>query len=155
MEVEINGIEELVETIQALAGDEVFTQPMFEEIAMLAMFRIQARTSAGKDYENMPFAPYTPSYAKYRERKGHPTTPPNLFFSGRMLGQGMTSEATSESAKIFFADTRDPDNERVTQAEKAFYNYMHRPFFRLNAEDIDKIRTIIESYSRKARRRRR
>jgi hypothetical protein len=47
--------------------------------------RIRQRTQEGIDVNGVPFAPYSPGYAKTRAKAGRNTTPVDLLFSGRML----------------------------------------------------------------------
>lgn len=148
MDLIVSGLEGAIAAIESI-GMESFTEAMFTEVAMFAMLRIKVRTQEGKDYMERPFEPYTPKYAAFRDKRGHPSSKVNLTFSGRMLGQGMTFEANDTSARLFFADTSDPDNEKVTQAEKAYYNSQRREFFRLNEGDIAEIMAIVDGHFQK------
>lgn len=75
------------------------------------------RTEEGKGYKGA-FPAYSEKYAKFRRDTGRGTEP-NLFYSGKMLGN-MTQKANSKQAEIYFS--------RATEAKKAAMNNEIRPF---------------------------
>lgn len=84
---------------------------------------IQDRTSAGRGYRG-GFVPYSPSYFKFRQKKGRQTSPVDLNFTGRMLGSMARRRIGRGVEEIYFT--------RSTESRKAFYNNRLRPFFGFN-----------------------
>lgn len=78
---------------------------------------ILERTAKGEGYKGA-FAEYSDRYAAFRRATGRSTTP-DLFFSGKMLGN-MTQKANGKQAVIYFS--------RAAEAKKAAMNNDIRPF---------------------------
>ena len=59
-----------------LKGFAPVPDTVWHQIGQFALVRITDLTLAGLDYQGDPFKPYSPEYAKYREKHGHPYGPP-------------------------------------------------------------------------------
>jgi hypothetical protein len=75
------------------------------------------------------FKPYSTKYAGFRRERGATLTP-NLFLTGRMLGN-VTQRANSNEARIFFSNAE--------QAKKATRNDQLRPFFSFNSQETSEL----------------
>lgn len=82
------------------------------------------RTERGMGVDGR-FKPYSTKYAEFRRSRGATLTP-NLFLTGRMLGN-VTQTANSKQARIFFSNAE--------QARKATRNDQLRPFFSFNKQE--------------------
>ena len=74
---------------------------------------IKDRTRKGTDFKGRKFRPYSPKYAKRREKEGRTTTP-NLFRAGLMLGNMRFKRLSKNKGQIRFPARR--------QNLKAFYH---------------------------------
>jgi len=86
--------------------------------------QIKRNASQGKGLRNKAFRGYTPSYAKFRQKKGRSVAPVDLNFTGQMFGAMNGQFARKGVAKVYFAS--------VAQSRKAFFNNRIRPFFGLD-----------------------
>ena len=84
---------------------------------------IQDRTAEGRGYKG-GFAPYSQSYARFRQARGRQTSPVDLNFTGRMLGSMAKRKISRGVQEIYFT--------RATEARKARFNNRLRPFFGFN-----------------------
>ena len=84
------------------------------------------RGNKGRGYKGT-FAPYSPAYAKFRQKKGRQANPVDLNFTGQMWGSLTSGLKTSGTASIFFAD--------ALGNKKAYFNNKKRPFFGFNSKD--------------------
>lgn len=73
--------------------------------------------------------PYSTKYAEFRRQRGSTLTP-NLYLTGRMLGN-VTQRANSNEARIFFSNAE--------QARKATRNDQLRPFFSFNNQETGEL----------------
>ena len=89
---------------------------------------ILERTAKGIGYKGA-FAEYSDRYAKFRRATGRSTTP-DLFYSGKMLGN-MTQKANSNQAVIFFS--------RAAEAKKAAMNNDSRPFMGFDRKESEEL----------------
>jgi phage gpG-like protein len=113
------------------------------EVAVDQLARMKTRTLAGKDFEEVPFAPYSESYADFRSKKGRPTDKVDLFFKGHMFGS-MDWETIDGGVRLFFNDA-----QQAAKAHGLHHGYLPhrlpaRPFFEMSDEDADKIREQVE-----------
>lgn len=102
------------------------------------------RTEKGKGI-NGPFKPYSPFYAKAKN-KGWPRTMSrpsfggdasgivNLMVTGKMLSSIQQKLDGQSSVKIYFA--------RATEAKKAAFNDQRRPFFGFNVSEKQRLQTF-------------
>jgi hypothetical protein len=91
------------------------------------------RTKEGVGYKGGAFKSYTPEYAAFRTSRNRSVEPPNLTFSGRMLGS-MTTTANRKRAEIFFT-TGD-------ESRKAAFNNKTRPFFGFSDAETVELRNM-------------
>lgn len=122
-----------------------------EEIGLMLISRIQARTSEGVDVNNQPFVPYSPRYALFRGKTGRTTQKVNLFFTGSMMGS-MTETATKNQVTLFFMDTEDPSGG--SNPKKAYFLNQERRFFALSPDDRAKAMQLIDRHIGRQMRRR-
>lgn len=127
---------------------EIIKKPDFRQIAkssMDAMEReltkimeeavteIVRRTQSGTDVNGRSFDKYSPSYAKFREKKGR-NAKVDLTFTGRMMGSMTSTVNRTRSAiegRIFFRSPK--------EAAKARGNQSLRNFFALSKQQIKEI----------------
>lgn len=86
-----------------LTRDVKFTRVDWNIIGIAITNKIQGRTAAGVDGQNRPFAPYSPRYARLREREGFGKSPVTLQVSGQMMN-GMVVLPTDNSVTVTFKD---------------------------------------------------
>jgi hypothetical protein len=125
----------------AIEGITKKTESSLKVAAIKAEQIILDRTEKGIGYQGR-FARYSSGYAKAK-RAGWKKTPKrkgfsgdasgivNLMVTGNMLG-AITHKAKKDQARLFFT--------RATEAKKAAFNNAKRPFFGLNAGEIDQVR---------------
>lgn len=98
------------------------------------------RTQSGRDKDNKSFKSYSPSYSKFKRKRGRNVSPPDLTFTGKMLG-AITYKTFEQGTKfigeIFFNSSR--------EATKARGNLRHRQFFGFSKEQILKIQQRIKA----------
>ena len=82
--VVIKGLPGISDKLTALSGG-FGDKNLMSELATYLMSTIKLRTSKGKDVDNVLFEPYSPKYALFRQKKGHPTNKVTLFFTGSMM----------------------------------------------------------------------
>lgn len=75
-----------VKAITDLIRDVLPSRAAMQKAAEAQIARIRARTLAGQDVNGNEFAPYSPKYAKLRQKAGKSGAPPNLQFTNRLLG---------------------------------------------------------------------
>lgn len=111
-------------------------KPLMED----AMLSLKQRTLAGRSVDGSAFKPYSPEYAKFREKKGRQAGNVDLFFTGKMQS-AMTVEVKNEGAAVSgiikFTDS--------TEARKAKALDEERKFFSLNDAEVATIRNGIRS----------
>lgn len=91
------------------------------------------RTARGTGYKG-GFAPYSPAYAKFRAKKGRKIAPVDLNFTGSMLSSMSSRRLSQGVQEIYFT--------RATEAKKAFFNDMKRPFFGFNQKEKVSLRNF-------------
>lgn len=100
---------------------------------------IKVRTRSGVDVRGSAFKPYSPAYAKRRQKAGRGTTP-DLTFTGAMLGS-IKSEVkeTPEGIEgsIFFSS---PNEQKKVEG-----NSRYREFFGLSEEQKTRIENIVNN----------
>ena len=57
---------------------------LLNQMGVFVTERIVARTLSGEDSKGRNFKPYSDYYSIFRAKRGHPTQPVSLFFSGKM-----------------------------------------------------------------------
>ena len=125
---------------------------VLDEVGMMFIARIQARTAEGKDVDDIAFEPYSPKYKLFRAKTGRTTEKVNLFYTGSMMSS-MTHEATKDQVTLFFANTEDPSGTK--NPLKAYFLNQERRFFAINSEDRVRALDIINRHIRRQLRRRR
>lgn len=138
--IDIRGIKSLENVLERLGGG-ISTTRLMKEVATFLMTRIKLRTAGGKDADGSTFIPYSPSYALFRRKKGHPTNKVSLFFTGSMMSS-MSYKATSKTAKLYFLNTKDKfggsNPIKVAGLNKK------REFFALSDSDKTKVENIVQ-----------
>lgn len=84
------------------------------------------RGKKGKGYLGK-FAPYSPAYAKIRQKKGRQVSYVDLNDTGNMWGALSATMEKRGLAKIYFLDS--------ISNKKAYFNNKTRPFFGFNRKD--------------------
>jgi len=103
--IDIRGIKSLENVLERVGGG-ISTTRLMGEIGTFLMTNIKLRTAKGIDVDGDTFIPYSPSYALFRKKMGHPIGKVSLFFTGSMMSS-MTYKATSNTAKLYFLNTKD------------------------------------------------
>lgn len=131
----ISGIKELRNKISGLGNGVIeLNKALFQEANILKE-EIQKRTLIGVTYNNVPFVPYSPAYAKYREKKLRSGSV-NLNFTGEMM-RDITVEKITNGYKIYFRS--DAQNEKATWHNFGTKKLPQREFFNMNKNDVNKI----------------
>jgi hypothetical protein len=157
--IAIRGLDRLIKRFDR-AQRYFLTEDLMSEIANYLIAKIQLRTSQGVDASGAPFIPYSPGWALFRQKTGHPTDKVNLFFHGTMMSS-MTFSATKDSARIFFlptmgkpykyktksGDTRER-KQKITSAQKAYFLNEDRRFFAISASEQQQILNMIGDHLR-------
>lgn len=122
------------ETANLKLGSSDNVDAMFKKAllrtALFGKLMIQDRMDRGVSYKGGLFKKYSEKYRKFRLSKGRGVKP-DLQLT-RQMRSGMTVNATSNKAKIFFT--------RPDDAKKAFKNEKTRPFFGFSDKELDKLR---------------
>jgi hypothetical protein len=139
-EVVVDG-EEVLAAIRATQEGMTF-DVLLERIGQFMLFKIKSRSQEGKDYQGNLFAEYSPKYKLFRIKKGRPVDKVNLTFYGTMWAS-MTTEIKTNSVRAYFLNTSDPNNDDVTNAQKAYFLNQKREFFKLSPEDIKLIENMV------------
>jgi len=124
---------------------------VMDEVGLMLIARIQARTAEGRDVDGNTFEPYSPKYRLFRERTGRTGRKVNLFYTGSMMSS-MTHTATKDMVTLFFANTQDPSG--TPNPLKAYFLHQHRRFFAMSGEDRLMAMQIIRNHVRRQTRRR-
>ena len=140
--IEIKGLDELINRFIDL-GNDMFSRNLMAEIGTYLIAQIQLRTSEGTDAAGMPFKPYSPKYALFREETGHSAGTVNLFYTGSMMS-AMTFEADVDQVRVFFMNTKDKSD--ASNPLKAFALNQERQFFAMSVEEQEAILELIEEY---------
>ena len=106
-----------------------------EIIAMEGARNIVQRGNKGKGYAGS-FKPYSPAYAKFRQKKGRGVRPVDLNFTGQMWAALKGDRVKRGLAEISFIG-----KEANT---KGYFNNQKRPFFGFNNKDIRKFVKFFE-----------
>lgn len=136
--VELRGVQVTNDRFQRILT--AMGKTLMSEIGFFLMSRIKERTSAGKDVDGTPFAPYSAKYAFFRQKKGRPIDKVDLFFSGSMMSS-MTMEAEESSVRVFFMPTQ--DRSGTSNPAKAFWLNKKRQFFAISEKDQQDISTVV------------
>lgn len=100
---------------------------------------VLSRTASGVGLEGS-FPGYSESYARFRARTQHPTSPVRLFYSGDMLGS-LHTRAFVEGLNLVFEIAPTPD-----QGAKVGWTNRQRPWFALKPDEIaSAIKTVQEA----------
>jgi len=97
---------------------------------------IVQRGNKGRGYLGR-FAPYSPAYAKIRQKKGRQVAFVDLNDTGQMWSSLTSTLESRGVAKIYFAD--------ATANRKGYFNNKKRPFFGFNSKDKKKLLTFFET----------
>lgn len=136
LSIQTTGLPETVKRIDGL--ENLVDAKLMATIGQHAEEMIKLRTAEGRDVDGKIFAKYIPKYALFRAENGqHQTSPPNLFFSGRMLGAMTHKTEGSDTAVVCFSDSM--------QSAKASGNNKKRQFFSLSAAEIQELADEIVS----------
>lgn len=106
------------------------------------LVEIKNRTLSGRDIAGNRFKKYSPGYADYRKEMGRQVTPPNLSFTGQMLGSLMTETTTSGSVVTGSIYPANPDEKEKIIANED----MGRFFFGFSSKQISSISKRIKSF---------
>lgn len=136
--VELRGVQVTNERFQRILT--AMGRKLMAEIGFFLMARIKTRTSAGKDVDGTPFAPYSAKYAFFRQKKGRPIDKVDLFFTGSMMSS-MTMEASQDSVRVFFMPTQ--DRTGTSNPAKAFWLNKKRQFFAISDQDQQDITRVV------------
>ena len=147
--VEIRGLRNIIRRVLQIEG-AIGSPFLMGEIAEFIKFTIKARTSEGRDVEGSLFEPYSDTYALFRQETGHSTDRVNLTYHGTMLAS-MTSDVSEDEARIYFLNTPDEDNPKVTSPQKAYFLNEERLFFALSQAEVDEIVDMVRDYIRRSR----
>ena len=104
--------------------------------AMQGINIILDRTAEGIGYKGGAFDPYSEQYAKFRAKNGRKTAPPDLNYTGRMTSSIASKRVRQGVQKIYFT--------RSTEARKAYYNNIKRPFFGLSVTEKSRLMAFIK-----------
>ena len=105
---------------------------------VLEVTELKLRTRSGTSVDGGAFKPYTPAYAKRRAKAGRSVSPPDLTFTGAMLGSIKTEvKDTPEGAEasVFFGS---PNEQK-----KAEGNSRYRNFFGFSKEQLTRIEQLV------------
>jgi len=138
--VEVKGVEEFLGKISRLYK-ALFDSSFMLRLATFIRASIETRTAQGIDADGKPFKPYSPSYAYFRHKTGHPIDRVNLFYTGAMMSS-MVPDASFGEARVYFLNTR--DSSGVPNPEKAFFLNQDRRFFAISKEEQDKVMKMVE-----------
>jgi len=157
--IAIRGLDRLIRRFDR-AQRYFLTKDLMSEIANFLIAKIQLRTSQGVDAGGTPFTPYSPGWALFRQKTGHPTDKVNLFFHGTMMSS-MTFSATKDTARIFFLPTtgkpyryetksgeRRERKQKITSAQKAYFLNEDRRFFAISANEQQQILDMVSEHLR-------
>jgi hypothetical protein len=144
MAIEVIGVTEVIGQLkEEITGD---TLQILREFGDEAAKEIGDRSRAGLDYNERPFAPYAPSYKKYKTEVLKRTGKVDLTVTGDMLraiSHRVITQGKDFILEIFFNNTssRAPkSNVSVSAKEKALNVNKKFPFFQLNEKQIDDLR---------------
>jgi len=109
-------------------------------VAQVATKRIEERTDDGKEINGSSFARYTPEYEIFkRKAQGVNFRGVNLQLTNDMLRSMTNTRPQNGKVRIFFAGKGEA---KISNAEKAAYNQVKRPFFGLNRKDQKVLRNV-------------
>lgn len=123
-------------------------------VAKDALVEIKNRTLSGRDIAGNRFKKYSTNaitidgkqyaggYAEYRKEMGRQVTPPNLSFTGQMLGSLMTETTTSGSVVTGSIYPANPDEKAKIIANAD----LGRSFFGFSSKQISSISKRIKSF---------
>ena len=110
---------------------EKATKKIEEDIAMqLAseqIANIQLRVAKGIGLNDSQMPDYSPSYKRYRKKKGRDSSVRKLEFTGRMLNALFAEKLGEKAAKIYFLDAQN--------RMKAYYNQRRIEWFGISEKD--------------------
>lgn len=101
---------------------------------------MKARIQKGKDVNLRPFKKYSEQYRKRKKARGRKTSPPDLTFSGKMLGSityKRIGGGATQVREVFFASAE--------EAKKAAGNIKTRDFFGFDKKITKKLQTTINN----------
>jgi len=116
--------------------DFKFSDSFRSELGAFQIAKINIRTAEGKDWEGIPFKPYSDGYKKFKRDAGKPVNNPNLVFHDQMLASMNVQLMAKQTVRIGFPGT---------QVDKAIWNNATREFFRPADKDIDKIKDMVDA----------
>jgi hypothetical protein len=99
---------------------------------------IKRNASKGVGLNRSAFKPYTPAYAKLRQKKGRSISPVDLNFTGQMFASMNASKFNATTARVAFSG--------LAQARKAFFNNQRRPFFGIDRNYRDTIGRVFRRH---------
>ena len=141
--VEVVGARELRLKLDKVATAIVRNGRLMGQLGNFVNTRIKERTAKGIGADNKLFAPYSPAYKRWRQKKKRPVEKVDLLFTGSMFA-ALTYDAQDDRVTSFFMDTVDRFGGRNPQ--KAFFNQELRNFFAINANDVEDIEKLVRAY---------
>jgi phage gpG-like protein len=141
--VEVVGARELRLKLDKVATAIVRNGRLMGQLGNLVNTRIKERTAKGIGADKKAFAPYSPAYKRWRQKKKRPVAKVDLMFTGTMFA-ALTYDAQNDKVTSFFMDTVDRFGGR--SPEKAFFNQETRNFFAISADDVVEIEQMVRTY---------
>jgi hypothetical protein len=133
--VKVTGDKEVIKKLDNL--NPLIGSVLMARLGALAETLIKLRTAKGRDISGSIFDEYSKPYKLFRKQTGHKTNPPNLFYSGQMLGALTNTVESQNTVMVHFADAQ--------QSKKASFNMKKRSFFGMSKQDISALRNELKS----------
>jgi phage gpG-like protein len=122
-----------------------FDKGLMLEVGFFIVTSIELRTARGVGADGERFAPYSPRYKLFREKKGHVGDIVNLQYTGSMLSS-MTQDADEDKAHVYFMNT--VDEFGMSNPAKAFFIHedQDRKFFAISVDEQDQIVKMVQQH---------
>ena len=108
------------------------------KIAAQVRLDINERTQKGKNEDGGSFKRYSPAYKKYKTKKGRPSSPVNLTFTGDMLKSSRVHKIM-DGVEIYFPDNAERNKGKWNEDKG-------RPFFGIDKKQENYIIKEVDKF---------